>query len=74
MSSPQRRIKSAVTAKRLKDASLSPKKVMMSKIETRLLSDIQIYKELNETNIVTQNKEIEIERLQTTCVALNQRV
>ena len=58
----------------MKDASLSPKKVMMSKIETRMLSDIQIYKELNETNIVTQNKEIEIERLQTTCVALNQRV
>lgn len=38
------------------------------------MTNIQIIAELNGKDIITQDKDIEIERLQTTCVTLNNRV
>ena len=51
--------------------AMSPKKSVVVKSQW---SEMQIIQELNGQEIKTQDRDIEIERLQTTCLTLNNKV
>lgn len=52
----------------------SPPRIKHVESVPRFGADFQIVQDISITSLSGQNKDIEIERLQTTCAALNQRV
>jgi hypothetical protein len=62
------------------EASMSPNKNRTHSISWKqlksdtYLSQVKIIQELNGANIKAQDKDVEIERLQTTCFTLNSKV
>jgi hypothetical protein len=70
--SPKRK---SPTKARPSTAAFSPKKsVVVRGGDFSNIASINIIEELNGMEIVAQDKDIEIERLQTTCVTLNNKV
>ena len=72
MQSPKKARSSIGSPKKARPSTaISPKKA--SVIYNSNISQIQIIEELNGQAIATQDKDIEIERLQTTCYSLNNK-
>ena len=79
-SSPSRKgLKNGASPKKSKrpETATSPKKAGNNttfSVSPRAYQHIKIIEELNGQDIVSQDKDIEIERLQTTCQSLNNRL
>ena len=72
MSSPQRKSMKSPNKARPSTAVISPKK--FAGMDRSSFSQITIIEQLNGIEIQGQDKDIEIERLQTTCFTLNNQV
>ena len=72
MQSPSKRNSMASPKKGRPSTAVSPKK-HQSVIYNTNLTQLNIIEELNGQEISDQNKDIEIERLQTTCYSLNNK-
>ena len=76
-SSPSRKTGASSPKKNKRpETATSPKKTssIAVSISQKAYSQIKIIEELNGHEIVSQDKDIEIERLQTTCQSLNNRL
>lgn len=73
-----KRAQTAVSPLKRSQTAVSPKKgtqsILLKAGEFSNLANITIIEELNGQEIITQDKDIEIERLKTTCFTLNNKV